>query len=166
MGVPGFFWWIVKNSKKKNIKNNVIIKKIKGTVDILYLDSNCLFHPQCFKTLDNYPDWDNIDYIENKMIKRILRYIDYLVDYVNPQKKLYISVDGVAPLAKMNQQRKRRFMSVHEKKIIDSIKRKHNKDINENNWSNIVISPGTEFMEKLSESIILHFRKKKKKIMK
>jgi len=154
MGVPGFFWWIVKNSKK--YQNNIVLKKLNGkNVDILYLDSNCLFHPQCFKTLDNYKDWDNKNIIEEKMIKRILKYIDFLVNYVNPQKKLYISVDGVAPLAKMNQQRKRRFMSVHEKKITDSIKRKHNKDINENSWSNIVISPGTEFMEKLSESILI-----------
>lgn len=162
MGVPGFFWWIVKNSK--TYQNNIILKKLKGqNVDILYLDSNCLFHPQCFKTLDNYTDWDDINIIEDKMIKRILKYLDFLVDYVNPQKKLYISVDGVAPLAKMNQQRKRRFMSVHEKKITDSIKRKNNKKINSNSWSNIVISPGTEFMERLSTSIKLHFKKKKKK---
>lgn len=40
---------------------------------------------------------------------RVIEYVDLLVDKVNPQKFLFISVDGVVPRAKVNQSRERRF---------------------------------------------------------
>jgi 5'-3' exoribonuclease 2 len=156
MGVPYFFGWLLRKYKK----HNMIIQNINKKVDTLYLDSNCLFHPQCFKVLDLNENLTSIDKLEKKMFNRILKYIDFLIDHCNPQKEVFISVDGVAPLAKMNQQRKRRFRSVQDKILFDKIKKKYNKE-KKNNWSNTVITPGTEFMEKLNNEIITHFKKKK-----
>lgn len=162
MGVPGFFVWLLDNYKnKKNSK--IIFDNLDIDIDILYLDSNCLFHPQSFKILDYYPDWDNKDRLEELMIERIINYIEYLVNIVNPKKLLYISVDGVAPMAKINQQRKRRFKSVLDKRIENKIKSKHGKKI-PNDWSNISITPGTEFMEKLHKNLESYIFKKKDKI--
>mgnify|MGYP000924455192 CR=1 FL=1 len=44
-----------------------------------------------------------------EIYNRVIEYVDLLVDKVNPQKFLFISVDGVVPRAKVNQSRERRF---------------------------------------------------------
>lgn len=158
MGVPGFFGWLLR--KYKN--NNVILQYLKKDkkIDYLFIDANCLFHPQCFKILDKIPDWDNKTTIEDKMMKRIINYIDYLIDITNP-KNVMISVDGVAPVGKMSQQRKRRFRSLDDKRLENSIKKKHGIPVGKL-WSNIVITPGTTFMEKLHNKIIKYINTKKK----
>ena len=159
MGVPGFFAWLLKNYKNSNI----IKTNIKYNVDILYLDANCLFHPQCFKVLEHFKNWKDREKLEEKMMKRIINYIDYLLNTVDPKKELFISVDGVAPMAKMNQQRKRRFRSIDDNILKDKIKRKHGINVNEN-WSNTVITPGTEFMEKLNNKILRYINERKNEI--
>jgi len=151
MGVPGFFIWLQKHYKN-NENNKIINSNLDQNIDVLYLDANCLFHPQCFKILEHYSDWDDIEILENKMMERIINYIDYLTAIVNPIKKLFISVDGVAPVAKINQQRKRRFKSNYDNILKKKIKNKYNIKQNKE-WSNTVITPGTEFMEKLDKKI-------------
>lgn len=42
------------------------------------------------------------------MFQNILHYIDTLFRMIQPQKVFFMAVDGVAPRAKMNQQRGRR----------------------------------------------------------
>ena len=135
MGVPGFFSWLLR--KYKN--NSIITSKINTPVNILYLDANCLIHPQCFKVLDLHPDWKDINVLENKMMNRVINYIDYLLNIVNPTDELYIAVDGVAPMAKMNQQRKRRYRSYDDKFLRDNIKKKHNKIVLVEYWSNEIL---------------------------
>jgi len=49
MGLPWFFAYLLRNHKN-------IISNPKKDVDILYLDANCLIHPQCQKILE-----ENID---------------------------------------------------------------------------------------------------------
>lgn len=41
----------------------------------------------------------------------MIKYLHELVKIVNPQKLIYIALDGVAPRAKINQSRDRRFKS-------------------------------------------------------
>ena len=147
MGVPGFFAWLLKQNKH----NNIIINQTKQ-IDCLYLDANCLFHPKCFDILKLYPGETNVDTLEKLMIKRIIAYIDYLIRFTNPTTLIYIAVDGVAPLAKINQQRKRRYKSIIDNKMRSDLQAKHNIKGN-NSWSNIVITPGTEFMKKLDAEL-------------
>lgn len=154
MGVPGFFAWLLRKYENKNI-----ISELDKTIeyDILYLDANCLFHPQCFTVLGYYEDKKiTKTELELRMIKRILCYIDYLVKLVNP-KTLYVGVDGVAPMAKVSQQRQRRFKSVIESDLRNKIKDKYDIKYN-NNWSNTCITPGTVFMEKLHVALGKHFK--------
>lgn len=156
MGVPGFFAWILKNCGM----DNIIKKKIENNKKIrLYIDCNCLIHPVCFQVLDHYKE-TNISYdnLINKMFKRIFKYIDYLIKYTNAEYT-YIAIDGVAPMAKINQQRKRRYKSSYEKIEKDNIKIKYGKNIN-NIWNNTCITPGTEFMNKLDEQFKIYILNK------
>jgi 5'-3' exonuclease len=156
MGVPGFFLWLI-----KKFKNIFILETINETIDILYLDANCLIHPQCRKVLELDPKWSNNDILEAKMVKRIAKYIDFLIDYTQP-REVYIAVDGVAPVAKIKQQRIRRFKSLKDKQITDNIKKKYKVPISKN-WDTQAISPGTSFMKKITETMS-KFTKKNVKV--
>ena len=149
MGVPGFFLWLTK--KYKN--NNLITKKtLTKKTDYLLIDANSLIHPICFKVVET-SFVNNTEELENKMITSVIEYITSLIELVAPQKGTYIAIDGVAPIAKVKQQRLRRYKTIHDKKIWDSIKKKYNEPISPY-WNNSAITPGTQFMKKLHDHIL------------
>lgn len=151
MGVPGFFAWIL----QKYSQRGIVCENIKEKINNLYIDANCLFHPQCFKVLDKYYR-DPIDVLENKMINQIIQYITYLIDHVNPTL-VYIAVDGVAPASKIKQQRIRRYKSQKDNELKNKIKEKYHIPIKDK-WSNMSLTPGTQFMEKLHQELLKYFR--------
>jgi 5'-3' exonuclease len=175
MGVPGFFLWLIKNYKNEGfvfqkdklclkdinkateqqidqaIKYNCYIEPIisdVNSIDYFLIDANCLVHPVCFKTVDANPDLTSNEELEHKMLNNICDYLEKIINYVNPKKGVYIAIDGIAPVAKIKQQRSRRFKSVADKALWDTIKKKHNKPLG-NYWNNNAVTPGTLFMEKL-----------------
>lgn len=147
MGVIGFFSFIVKK------RPDIIMEVIDKQVDCLYFDFNGLIHP-CCRGLDN----------EEKMFKKITDYLDFIVAYVNPSKLVYIAIDGVAPRAKMNQQRMRRFRSVVEKQEIRDIRKKLGLE-EEVYWDTNAITPGTSFMNKLIDVVRKHIKKYKQEVI-
>ena len=162
MGVPGFFMWLLKNYKKEGF----VINKTKlntdtdkdtlseiNNIDYFLIDANCLIHPVCFKVIADNPELNDNDKLENKMMNAVLEYLEKLIEYVKPTKGIYLAIDGVAPLAKIKQQRIRRFKSVADKIMFDNIKKKHSKPLS-TFWNNNAITPGTEFMVKLHNVII------------
>lgn len=151
MGVPSFYSWL-----RRKFNKNQLEKKSLGDIEIdkLYFDANCLVHPQCFKLLAHFSKEEiPIPKLEDMMMERVMNYIDYLIAYVNPTNGVFIAIDGVAPAAKMNQQRVRRFKSVYDEALKKPLKKKF--EIDElNKWSNTVITPGTDFMERLHNRIL------------
>ncbi len=163
MGVPGFFLWFLKKYKNKNFiirKDHIINNEIE--FDSLLIDTNCLLHPQCFKVLAENANAKDMDDLERKMLNGCIEYLEYVIDYVNPTKEIYIAIDGVAPSAKIKQQRQRRFKSVNDRNLFDKIKKKHNKEIT-TFWNNSAITPGTEFMKKITDRIIKFCKESKYK---
>ena len=160
MGVPGFFAWL----KNKYKKDNFILKKQQvNNVDYLLFDANGLVHPVCREIVINNPDINN-ERLETKMYIAIIEYMEKLIDLVDPKVAIYVAIDGVAPCAKIKQQRMRRFKSVADKILDDKIRKKHNKDI-EPYWNTNAITPGTNFMEKLDERLIKWAKDNKRKII-
>jgi len=146
MGIPLYFKQI---SEKYP---NIIIDNIDNSNN-LFLDLNCAIHPCCRKIIDEYSDNTiNKNSMEKKMINETLNYIKKLVEMCDP-KLLYIAIDGVAPCAKMNQQRLRRYKTLYEKKLINKIKTEEHVEETKFDWNTNAISPGTEFMDKLSNKI-------------
>lgn len=76
----------------------------------------------------------------------IFAYTNHLFRIIRPRKLIYLAIDGVAPRAKMNQQRSRRFRSGKE---IEK------NSIEKNVFDSNCITPGTDFMKELSH----HFKK-------
>tara|TARA_B110000208_G_C11796634_1_gene439906 strand:+ start:263 stop:1945 length:1683 start_codon:yes stop_codon:yes gene_type:complete len=158
MGVPGLFLWLLKKYDYDNLLTS--IDRLKGDVDNLLIDTNCLLHPKCFETISNNSDITNINTLENLMIENCINYIEKLIQFIEPKELVYISIDGVAPYAKIKQQRLRRFKSAKDKRLYNNLKKKFKKDRG-CNWTNASITPGTVFMDKLDRKIKEYIKSRK-----
>ena len=95
------------------------------------------------------------------MFKGIFAYIDRIVHLVKPRQMLYMAIDGVAPRAKMNQQRSRRFRSAQDLAEAATAARAAGEIIDDSKiFDSNCITPGTEFMEKLSKHLDYFIAKK------
>lgn len=95
------------------------------------------------------------------MFIAIFNYIEHLFGKIKPKKLFYMAVDGVAPRAKMNQQRARRFRSALDaenakEKAIQQGMEMPKEDAFDSNC----ITPGTEFMHKLTRQLKYFINKK------
>lgn len=143
MGIPLYFKQVTEKYE------DIIIDHIpQKNSNSLFLDLNCAIHPCCRKIISQYNKNGNIKKLEDKMINETIQYIEKLTKITDP-KTLFIAIDGVAPLSKMNQQRVRRHKSIFEKKQIREIKEKHDVFEEGFDWDTNAISPGTKFMSKL-----------------
>ena len=158
MGIPLYFKQLSEkypNIIVDNINNinNSVTDNSKDNKNNLFLDLNCAIHPCCRKVLEEHShSKNNKSTVEKKMITEVLHYIKSLVE-LSEAKLLYIAIDGVAPCAKMNQQRLRRYKTVYEKVKTNEIKKQEKIELNQFDWNTNAISPGTEFMDKLSLAI-------------
>ncbi len=107
---------------------------------------NGIIHPCTHGNSDEF-----VELNETEMFKRIFLYVDRLYKLVKPGKLLYLAVDGVAPRAKMNQQRSRRFRSSKEaEELMAAIVARDGKLPEGEKFDSNCITPGTDFMLKLS----------------
>uniref|UniRef100_A0A915PML3 5'-3' exoribonuclease 1 n=1 Tax=Setaria digitata TaxID=48799 RepID=A0A915PML3_9BILA len=147
MGVPKFYRWI---SERYPCLSEVIQDEQIPEFDNLYLDMNGIIHG-C-----SHPDDEDVSFriSEEQIFRDIFNYIDFLFGIIKPKKLFFLAVDGVAPRAKMNQQRARRFMSA--KNTREALKKAKKKGIeipNEKPFDSNCITPGTHFMARLHEHL-------------
>ncbi|KAF9778851.1 exonuclease II [Thelephora terrestris] len=98
---------------------------------------------------------------EEQIFTSIFSYVDHLFGKIKPKKLFFMAVDGVAPRAKMNQQRSRRFKTAKEaREVREKAERKGEKLPDERAFDSNCITPGTVFMAKLSEQLKYFVNKK------
>jgi 5'-3' exoribonuclease 1 len=84
----------------------------------------------------------------------VFNYINYIIQMVAPRKLVMITFDGVAPRAKMNNQRSRRFKSAKTYENLDAVLREMKIIPEKGNYkNNNAISPGTWFMRQLQKEL-------------
>ncbi|MCJ1353283.1 MAG: 5'-3' exoribonuclease 2 [Icmadophila ericetorum] len=179
MGIPAAFRWLSQKYPKiispvieelpQEIEGQEVLVDTAGPnpngeeFDNLYLDMNAIVHP-CAHPEDRPPPET-----EEGMMLEIFKYADRVVSMVRPRKILMMAVDGVAPRAKMNQQRSRRFRSAQEAKEKDEDNKEFAKMLRsqkgntldpdgevfaeKKTWDSNAITPGTPFMNLLATSL-------------
>ena len=146
MGIPNYFIHIVRN-------HNSIIKKYKSNymkINNLYLDSNSIIYDAVnnIKLTNNY---------ENLIINWVYNKILFYINIIKPSNKIYIAFDGVAPVAKLEQQRNRRYKNWYVKNYINNYGSDYDKEKFDDKWDTKAITPGTEFMNNLNKKIKFYF---------
>ncbi len=127
-------------------------------VDNFYLDMNGIIH-NCSHPNDNAT---SNKVTQREMMLGIFRYINHCVsEIVKPKKVLFLAIDGVAPRAKMNQQRARRFKAAQERAESIADAQAKGEDVDEDAlFDSNCITPGTEFMDTVGNHIRYFLRKK------
>ena len=178
MGVPAFFRWLTLRYPKivieareelelgfnlnEIIMNNIGIDERMPSIDNLYFDMNGIIHPCA------HPEDRDAPSSLAEMFNSIFDYCDKLIRIIKPKKLIYMAIDGVAPRAKMNQQRSRRFraaMDAQQKerissKIEDEWRNKglpsdflNSKNEEKFKFDSNCITPGTEFLDQCSIAV-------------
>lgn len=174
MGVPSFFRWLSRKYPKiispvleetPQVVDGVTLPveyaapNPNGELDNLYLDMNGIVHP-C-----SHPENKPPPETEDEMLLAVFEYTNRVLNMARPRKVLMIAVDGVAPRAKMNQQRARRFRSARDAQIQNEererllMEREEYGEIiddsvkNKKTWDSNAITPGTPFMDKLASAL-------------
>ncbi len=154
MGVPKFFRWM---SERYPAISQLIAENRIPEFDALYLDMNGIIHNCTHKDSDSA----SFRMTEDKMFIAIFNYIEHLFGKIKPKQLFFMAIDGVAPRAKMNQQRSRRFRTAldnekaRDKAIKDGIELPKEDPFDSN-----CITPGTEFMAKLTRQLKYFISKK------
>ena len=150
MGIPSYFSYIVKNHPaiiKKYVKD--VLK-----VDNLYLDCNSIIY-DCY----NKMTFEKLtESIAITIIRHVISKVEEYISIVAPQKTVIIAFDGVAPVAKLEQQRQRRYKSWYQNEISKQIYK--SKKTGTDPWNTAAITPGTIFMSELNTMVGEHFKKK------
>ena len=151
MGIPSYFSYIIKNHKKiiQKLDNFINYTKINN----LYLDCNSIIYDS-LKTFDinndnKYNFLSNQDY-ENKIIQNVCKKIDEYINIIKPLDNIFIAFDGIPPVAKLSQQKNRRYKSWYQSHIFNIVDK----------WDTANITPGTPFMNRLNNEIRKYFKNK------
>ena len=144
MGIPYYFYVISRSTP------GILLTECPAGCADYFLDYNGVIHQAVAEIMDELsalpageiPAQDD-PALEARMHKAIWDYTESCIRVVAPSQQVSICIDGVAPVAKMVQQRKRRYLSGLKYRL----------DGQPVPWDRNAISPGTPFMIRLHASL-------------
>lgn len=145
MGIPSFLRLMLEKYPQIHSWNPEQI------IDHLFIDANSILY-NIHHSIDKSKSMSNSQY-ETLLINNFIDYIKFLIKTCNVKKQVYIALDGSAPRAKMVQQRARRYKGVFLEQVSTDLKKKHNVENDKVVWSTQNITPGTQFIFKLGETV-------------
>lgn len=153
MGIPSYFSYIIKNYP--NIIRNIgyFSNNKAFSFNHLYMDCNSIIY-DAVHSIDNADNLDNQTF-ENEIIEKVIVNIKEYISLIKPTNTIFIAFDGVAPFAKMEQQRTRRYRNRFMTTMDFG-------DSKKSNWNTSAITPGTKFMDNLSYRINYEFKNTEK----
>lgn len=146
MGIFSFFTWLRNTHPSCFVGGE--FSKVSPKIDWLFIDANAILH-QCAQRVYNYgqhrrfllPSMPRTVQNDTKVGDLFIDELERLYFEIDPQKGMYVHVDGVAPFAKITKQRQRRYTSV----------------LSGNTFDSCLISPGTTFMTHICGMVSKHF---------
>jgi 5'-3' exonuclease len=128
MGIPYYFYVLMK-AYPDILHTSLPVSQCSD----FFVDFNGMIHSAANKALTAEGD------IERAIFDQTWEYLQTCISIVKPSSMVHVCTDGVAPIAKMFQQRKRRYLSVWKNKKLQV----------QPQWDRNAISPGTPFMNTL-----------------
>ena len=128
MGVPGFLRWVTRTFPDIKLRYGENVPQCNH----LFIDFNSLIYHAI--SIANQID----DIPSNALADAVMSFVDDLVKFSRPQKTIFISIDGTAPIAKLQQQRSNRFAAIQ---------------LSDDSFNTNNITSGTHFMPLLEDLI-------------
>jgi 5'-3' exonuclease len=173
MGIPSYFSYIVRNHRAI-IKKFTVASADSPKINNLYLDCNSFIYEAHHNLSTSKAGTSkagtskagtgtskagtskaanadiNFSLYEETIIKEVCECLIKMIRQLQPNKRILIAFDGVAPMAKLNQQRNRRYMAAYQNSLSGKPGGAE--------WNTASITPGTAFMERLGDSITKRFQ--------
>ena len=158
MGIKHFWIWFKEQyGEHITTHHRPKISTFGIDTDMLAIDMNGIFHT-CAQKVFRYGNYaprnknlitknrrqPSYRTLEKRLFEAVATEVDLYRRLVNPKKRLLLCVDGIAGMAKMSQQRQRRFRSA--------------KESSGGGFDSDCITPGTRFMNNLSKYLDWYIR--------
>jgi 5'-3' exonuclease len=151
MGIPTFFRTLLEKTRMSKETRILFSKEDrKSKTDYFFIDFNAILY-----TVWNEQSFSSMTgskrHISVRLIEHVIDKLRYLIeDVVLPSKKTVIAMDGVAPLAKIIQQRQRRLKSLKTRHYLSPLS---------SSWDlSCHACPGTLFMRSMARAIRHYIR--------
>jgi 5'-3' exonuclease len=142
MGIPSYYKTLTEKIP------GIIVTKPGMAVKYLLFDFNCIVY-NCLRTMRPYSSAAHVKWEEDLCVE-VEKALLVLWETAGKPATVYIAVDGVVPMAKIKQQRMRRFKSVwwSAQELAYGVR-----ESGVETWDKNAITPGTAFMERLGKAL-------------